>query len=335
MQKEKYMQDSELSKLIDCDNTQKLKHRENSKLEFKANFNKADFALYAKTLAAFANNQGGCIIFGVKDKPREAIGMSNDNFENFDNQDLSNFLNEHFSPEIQFNCTSFQKEAKKFAAIEALESSDKPVMCIKNGGRKQELAEGEIYYRYNARTQKIKYVELKKILDDNLENERKKWMEHIENIAKIGPKNVKMLDLSRGEINTENGKIVIDKNLLQDIRFIEEGKFVEKDGAPTLKLIGEIQSAELIAPNLNLDKDFYTTKELLSVLNINIHHAYFRGILAQYPQIQQDENYFQSKNNQKYYSKSCLEFLKSENLNEVKIKEFCKKHNVFKKSKKA
>lgn len=201
------MQEKDFFELIAYDESSKrLKHRENSKLEYKANFNKADFALYAKTLSAFSNNQGGCIVFGIKDKPREATGMTNDNFRDLDNQDLSNYLNEYFSPEIKFETSSFSKDNKNFGVIEVLESNNKPVMCIKNGGKKQEIIEGEIYYRYSGRTQKIKYPELKNILEQNLQDERQKWKEHIENIAQIGAKNVKMLDLLRGEINTDNGK---------------------------------------------------------------------------------------------------------------------------------
>lgn len=330
------MQEKDFFELIAYDETNKrLKHRENSKLEYKANFNKADFALYAKTLSAFSNNQGGCIIFGIKDKPREAIGMTNDNFRDLDNKDLSNYLSEYFSPEIKFETFSFSKDNKNFGVIEVLESNNKPIMCIKNGGKKQEIIEGEIYYRYSGRTQKIKYPELKNILEQNLQDERQKWKEHIENIAQIGAKNVKMLDLLRGEINIDNGrKIVIDRDLLKNIKFINEGKFVEKDGAPALKLIGEIQNGELIATNLNLNQDFYTTKELLSKLELNINHIYFRGIIAQYPIIQQDAKYFQQKKNQKYYSKFCLEFLKKEKLTANKIKEFCKQHEVFTKGKK-
>lgn len=330
------MQEKDFFELIAYDETNKrLKHRENSKLEYKANFNKADFALYAKTLSAFSNNQGGCIIFGIKDKPREAIGMTNDNFRDLDNKDLSNYLSEYFSPEIKFETFSFSKDNKNFGVIEVLESNNKPIMCIKNGGKKQEIIEGEIYYRYSGRTQKIKYPELKNILEQNLQDERQKWKEHIENIAQIGAKNVKMLDLLRGEINIDNGrKIVIDRDLLKNIKFIDEGKFVEKDGAPALTLIGKIQNGELIATNLNLDKDFYTTKELLGKLELNINHIYFRGIIAEYPIIQRDTKYFQQKKNQKYYSKFCLEFLKEKELTEAKIKEFCKKHQVFIKGKK-
>ncbi|WP_143422237.1 AlbA family DNA-binding domain-containing protein, partial [Helicobacter pullorum] len=59
------MTEKDFLELIECNkNTKRLKHRENSQLEFKANFNKADFALYAKTLAAFCNNLGGKIVFG-------------------------------------------------------------------------------------------------------------------------------------------------------------------------------------------------------------------------------------------------------------------------------
>lgn len=63
---------NELLKLK-ADNT--LYHRENSTLEFKEQFNFAGLADYLKDFAAFANNNGGYLIFGVKDKPRTLIGM--------------------------------------------------------------------------------------------------------------------------------------------------------------------------------------------------------------------------------------------------------------------
>lgn len=328
------MSEEEFAQLIALDShTKRLKRRENSCLEFKSNFNKADFALYAKTLAAFSNNQGGVIVFGVKDNPREAIGMKNNHLQDLDNKDFSHFLNENFAPEISFNIQSFNIHNKCFGIIQVENSLYKPIICIKTNGKKEEIKEGEIYYRYSGRTQKIKYPELKKILDENLELERQKWKEHIENIAKIGPRDVRMLDLIRGEINSENGKkIVIDKELLKNLKLVDEGKFVEKDGAPTLKLIGNIENGKIVAANLNLGADFYTTKELMEKLNLVISHNYFRGIITEYPHIQKDTNYFQQKKGQKYYSKLCLEFLKQQNLTDEKVKELCKKHGIWKKN---
>ena len=52
-----------------------LKSRESNTVEFKQSFNSGNSATYAKTMAAFANNRGGYIIFGVKDKPREIISV--------------------------------------------------------------------------------------------------------------------------------------------------------------------------------------------------------------------------------------------------------------------
>ncbi|EJX6102825.1 ATP-binding protein, partial [Campylobacter coli] len=106
----------------------------------------------------------GIIVFGVKDKPREAIGMTNNNLENLDNKDFSNFLNESFAPEIFFNIEIFYVNGKAFGIIEVKESANKPLVCIKNNGKKQEILEGEIYYRYSGRSEKIRYSELKNIL---------------------------------------------------------------------------------------------------------------------------------------------------------------------------
>ena len=59
-----------------------LKSRESNTVEFKESFNKNSTAKYAKTMAAYANNSGGYIIFGIMDAPRNIIGLKNDNFDN-------------------------------------------------------------------------------------------------------------------------------------------------------------------------------------------------------------------------------------------------------------
>ena len=51
-----------------------LKSRESNTVEFKESFNKSNTPKYAKTMAAYANNRGGYIIFGVKDNPRKIVG---------------------------------------------------------------------------------------------------------------------------------------------------------------------------------------------------------------------------------------------------------------------
>lgn len=319
----------------------RLKHRERKDLEFKANYNFGSIknGKFSKTMAAFANADGGVIIFGIKDRPREPIGMSNDNFENIEIEKITQFLNEHFAPEIIWNMYDFKVDGKKYGVFVINESKNKPIMCIKNAGDK-ELVEGDIYYRYSARSQKIKYPELKEILENSKEFERKKWMEHIQNIAKIGPQNIALIDVYRGNIpNPQNKQIVIDKDLLKDIKFIQEGKFVEKEGAPALKLMGTIEGMEgiqTLVPDLNLDKDFLTTKELgekLNLLTPKNGTQYVTGVIWNY-KVQENSQYYQHKNHQKLYTSLCYEFLKEKNITLEQSKEFYKKFLSNKSTKK-
>jgi len=53
----------------------KITARESSQLEFKEQFNWLSKANYAKSMVAFANNKGGYIVFGIKDQPRELVGL--------------------------------------------------------------------------------------------------------------------------------------------------------------------------------------------------------------------------------------------------------------------
>ena len=56
--------------------------RESSEIEFKESFNFGNMPKYSKTMAAFANNKGGYILFGIKDSPRELIGTDKDKDKN-------------------------------------------------------------------------------------------------------------------------------------------------------------------------------------------------------------------------------------------------------------
>ena len=171
--------------------------RESSWLEFKKSFNWNAKKEYAKSMAAFANNKGGYIVFGIEDNPRELVGLQSDNFENTDEANITSYLNNVFSPEIIFGKFVVEIQSKNVGVLYTRQASYKPVVCSKNDN---ELKESDIYYRYNAKSERIKYPELKLLLEQIKTEERKSWMEHFEKISKIGPTNAAILDIIGGEM---------------------------------------------------------------------------------------------------------------------------------------
>lgn len=61
-----------------------LRNRESSQLEFKETFNFGSRVRYARTMAAFANNRGGYIVFGVEPSPHRLKGVNSTAFERVD-----------------------------------------------------------------------------------------------------------------------------------------------------------------------------------------------------------------------------------------------------------
>lgn len=53
--------------------------RESSWLEFKESFNWNSKDKYAKSMAAFSNTGGGYITYGIKDLPRDLVGLKSKN----------------------------------------------------------------------------------------------------------------------------------------------------------------------------------------------------------------------------------------------------------------
>jgi len=75
-----------LEYLFECraDKTNILKRKESAELEVKENFDWGYKAKYGKLFCSFANNKGGYVIFGIKDKPHELVGLRSDNFSRID-----------------------------------------------------------------------------------------------------------------------------------------------------------------------------------------------------------------------------------------------------------
>jgi hypothetical protein len=222
-------------------NSDRLISRENSRLEFKESFNLGSADEYAKTAAAFANTQGGYIVFGVKDSPRQIVGLKTSNFETFDSAKLTNALNERFAPEIHWESHVHTERGYKVGLLFISEGMQKPVVCTRNGGC---LQQGAIYYRYRGRSEAIRYPELRKILDHERARERDLWMKQLRKISEVGVDNVALLNLKSGEVSGANGRFYVSEELLPKLQFIREGHFVENQGSPALRLLGDLQGAE-------------------------------------------------------------------------------------------
>lgn len=217
--------------------------RESGWLEFKEAFNWNSKDKYAKSMVAFANNKGGYIVFGIKDKPRDLVGLKSNNFDDVDESKITNYLNGVFAPEIIFEKFILTVKNKTIGILYTYQAKTKPLVCIKNDG---DLKEADIYYRYNARSEKIKYPELKAMFDFVKKEESKIWMEHFEKISKIGPTNAAIMDTFAGEISGKSGTLIIDKKLIPKLKFINQGKFQEK-GNPVLRLIGDVKPVSIIS----------------------------------------------------------------------------------------
>jgi len=221
-----------------------LYHREGQELEFKEQFNFSALADYFRDFAAFSNNRGGYIIHGIKDSPRIRSGLSQksiEQFEKIDPERITGFLLDMFSSDIRWEAVLLEIEGVSLGVFKIYEAPTKPVIAKKNEGKDQIIKNGEVYYRYGGRTQKIQSAELESIIAKRLDANNQQWLDLMSKIGRAGPQNAAILDTEKSLIEKDDTQVlVVDEELAGKLKFIKEGQFVEKDGAATLKLIGDV-----------------------------------------------------------------------------------------------
>ena len=227
-----------------------LHHREGQELEFKEQFNLSGLADYFRDFAAFANNKGGYLIFGVSDSPRKLKGLSENSFQQFEKIDpekITGHLLEIFSGHINWEQATVNHMDKIFGVFRIEAALVKPIISKKDEGKDQIIKNGEIYFRYGGRTQKIQFPELESIINKRIEYNNNQWLDLMSKIGKAGPSNAAILDTEKSIIEKDESKIlVVDEELAKKLKFIKQGEFVEKKGATTLKLVGDVVPIEKV-----------------------------------------------------------------------------------------
>jgi len=216
-----------------------LRRRESTWLELKENFSMAPDARveYGRTMAAFANRDGGYLLFGIMNSPHLLQGMTNNRFDQFDPRTLSIFLADHFSPNIDWQHFPHLIDGRRFGIIYVATAKRKPIVCTRNNDK---LRDGDIYYRYQGETRLIASAEIHGLISGIVDAERKSWRDLLSKTAHTVPSATYLLDTTSGRAEGNTGSFVLSEQLLDRINFIREGRFTE-DGEPTLRVIGDVE----------------------------------------------------------------------------------------------
>jgi Schlafen, AlbA_2 len=255
----------ELSELLQHDpTTYTVVGREGKRREFKLQFVDADFSEYAKALAAFSNADGGVLILGVSDKPRQIIGVDLTTIP--DEAKWANRLREDFDPEIVISTRTYEVANRNLFVAGVDPSPHRPVICKKTrtklftdkSGKQKDvevLREGTIYYRYAGQTKAIGFAELSAMLDEREKRRMQKIIEALKVVERVGFDRAGVVDITAGEASN----IFVSRETAKGLTFIDKANLVHDKGAPAYVVLGQVQLSNVVhAPLEEADKNLPT-----------------------------------------------------------------------------
>lgn len=273
---------NELLELSIDDETFRIANRESEHREFKKIFDNESLWKYAKTMAAFANRDGGIIFFGIKDSPKELIGIVGDKPNELI---FANFLKEYFEPEIPFEFDTKIYLGKTIAYVLVPSSSNKPIVCkkkkvqqSKEKGKpdKELLREGAIYYRYSSASDEIKFPELRKILDERVQKVFHSLVDNITLINKVGHDRAVIVDAAGLSGDNNTATVYITTETAKNMNWISKGRFseTEDEAEKAFYVVKEVEikhgiEVEKSVPTDPSDTHPFTKTELSKSVQIN------------------------------------------------------------------
>jgi hypothetical protein len=210
---------------------------EDQRYECKREFNAKKLTHVVRSIAALANNNGGFILFGVSNNPFQIEGIGEE-FEKTDIVQIVEKTKAHLSPTPRILAKGTVKFGQHAIGYLQIEKHTNPPIIVSRDG--DGLNEGEILFRYPGQSARIKFGDLRALLDERDRRAQVALANAAGRLAEVGTNNALILDTDKNVLEAKGHAILIDQKLAESLKFIREGEFDETKGAPTLKLMGEV-----------------------------------------------------------------------------------------------
>ena len=106
------------------------------------------------------------------------------------------------------------------------------------------MEDGTILFRYPGQSAKIKFGDLHALLRERDRGAHTALLSSAARLSEIGTDRALIVDTHEGTLEAGETSIMIDRELAEQLEFIREGEFEEHEGAPTLRLLGDVRAVD-------------------------------------------------------------------------------------------
>jgi hypothetical protein len=225
----------------------RLSAGETDSAECKESFRLRNAAPWLRAVAALANNRGGYVFFGIADKDPsgkcKVVGLTGTEFHDADPGEIAARLQSAFQPTPRTRKTLIDIDGRTIGVLHVERHESRPIIATKNDGGGGEIKEGDIFYRYAGASRRISYGDLRAMLDERDLKTREAILPMVQRLLELGPDRAMVADLAAGKLTDGKTSIELSEEFVERLAVIKEGEFVDRAGAPALRLIGDIKAA--------------------------------------------------------------------------------------------
>lgn len=228
-----------------------LAAEESSEVEFKLAYNWKAKSKYAKSVAGLTNNVGGYLLFGIENATRQVVGIDEGFWDGLDPRKLSQTFGQMLAPAPDVAKGKMALASKVVGVLYVKEATLKPVVSTTSDS---DLANGAIYFRYPGETCVARAPEIQAMLRERDRRIEERMASVVQRLQQVGTGQAAIIDLESGRVDGRMGHFLLPAELLPQVRVVQEGRLVDTEGAPALRLVGDLQVVGSTAPGINIRK---------------------------------------------------------------------------------
>jgi hypothetical protein len=224
MQNENTLLKQEINKLIE-------RKSESKNIDYKQGINwykctKDEKLGIIKDILAMANTQdGGWIIFGVREPDRVFEGIKGDEYNSFDETSLNRYLHKYAEPKFAVQVYRFEIDNKLVVALNIPEFEENPIICKTDAHSsidrsKHILKKGAIYIRTEEASSEIisSSQEMSELLGRGMTKKGDKLLHFIERLIKGKPLKASVRDKEKFEEEIKEAEAFFSQNIGDELQ---------------------------------------------------------------------------------------------------------------------